>query len=148
MFSQRITNVSVSQSVAISSHQSSVHGWFQNLSQYTSGHIRTHPKGRLHHLPTQTRCPHLVLLFPQDASRLINATSIGATGRSSKRCPHGAKGTQLFLHIRHLHPAPNPRLYLLAAPYLSFEGFNLVFCGYDVDMGLSVAIELSSDSPR
>ena len=75
-------------------------------------------------------------------------TSIGVTGRSSKRCSHGAKGTQLFLHVCHLHPAPSPCLYLLAAPYLSFEGFDLVFPRDDIDVGLSVAVELGSDPPR
>ena len=69
------------------------------------------------------------------------------TDRSSKRCPHGAKGTQLFLHVCHLHPALSPCLYLLAAPYLSFEGFDLVFCGYNVDVGLSVPVKLGSDPP-
>ena len=47
--SQRITNVSVSQTVAVSNHQSAVHGRFQNLSQYTSeAHTHARPKGRLH----------------------------------------------------------------------------------------------------
>ena len=39
-------------------------------------------------------------------------------------------------------------MYLLTAPYLSFEGLDLIFCGYDVDVGLSVAIEFGSDPPR
>ena len=39
------------------------------------------------------------------------------------------------------------QLYLLAAPYLSFEGLDLIFCEYDVDVGLSVAIKLGSDPP-
>ena len=47
MISQRITNLSVSQAVAVSGHQSAVHGRFQNLSQYTSGHTHTCPEGRL-----------------------------------------------------------------------------------------------------
>ena len=39
-------------------------------------------------------------------------------------------------------------MYLLAAPYLSFKGLDLVFCGYDVDVGLSVAVKLGSDPPH
>ena len=39
-------------------------------------------------------------------------------------------------------------MYLLAAPYLSFEGLDLIFCGYDINMSLSVAIELSGNPPR
>ena len=38
-------------------------------------------------------------------------------------------------------------MYLLAALYLSFEGFNLVFCGYDIDVSLSVLVKLGGDPP-
>jgi hypothetical protein len=62
--------------------------------------------------------------------------------------PNGTKVTQLFFHIRHLHPAPSCRLYLLAAAYLSFEGFDMKLGGGDVDVGLPISLKLCGSSPR